>query len=86
MIKSWGELPAEVKKISIGACQQWAGKHSKDMSSTCFNNGLGALKNIFEMAIRKGVRFTNPAKEIKRVKPKAKDLTLILPEPEIFAA
>jgi integrase len=86
ILSSWGDLPTEIKKISVAACQEWAGAHSKKMSPTRFNNALGALKNIFDLTVRKGVRFTNPAKEIKRVKPKGKDLTLLLPEPELFSA
>ena len=85
LIKSWPRLAkSDVSKITKSECEQWAGRFSRQCSGTRFNNTLSALKRIFEIAIDNGVRFTNPAAKIKRVKPSQKDLTGRLPSREQF--
>ncbi len=86
MLSSWPGSPDEdIRKITKETCLEWAGAFSKRSSAPRFNNALGALKNLFELAIEKGLRLANPARSIKRVKPKEKDLGMRLPEPEVFA-
>ena len=87
LIKSWPGLGGiDVSKITKSECEQWAGRFSKEISGTRFNNTLSALRRLFEIGIDHGVRFTNPAGKIKRVKPSQKDLTSRLPSRKEFRA
>lgn len=86
VLKSWPELDAtELRKIPVEACEAWAGKYSKQVSPTRYNNALSFLKSIFRLAVRKGARRTNPAEDLKRVKVRNKDLSTLLPDLETFA-
>lgn len=62
---------------------KWAGAYRRtgdsEISATRFNNTLSLLKSLFEIAIEKGARRTNPVRKLKRVKPRQKDLSSILP-------
>lgn len=83
--KSWPELQTtELRKVSVEQCQHWAGKIQSAMSPTRFNNSVSLLKAIFEIAIKKGVRRSNPAAELKRQRVRSKDLTGRLPTRDLF--
>lgn len=86
LLRSWPELET-LKAKSIGKleCENWAGTYSKCVSGTRFNNTLAALKKLFSVAVESGVRITNPAIHLKRVKPSQKDLTASLPSRDQFA-
>ncbi len=83
--KSWPELAEmEIDKVSREQCEKWAGKYVNAVSATRYNNTLGALKKLFELAIERGARYTNPAQHLKRVRASQKDLTGKLPDREHF--
>ncbi len=83
--RSWPELrDLEVAKVSPAQCDSWAGRYSRQVSPTRFNNTLSALKKSFAMAVDRGLRRTNPAAHLRRVKPREKDLTTKLPDPDLF--
>lgn len=83
--KSWPEfLATELRQISQEACEAWAGKNKDSMSPTRFNNTLSLIKSLFEIAIKNGVRRTNPASESKRMKLRSKDLSQLLPSLKEF--
>ena len=76
LTKSWPELEAsKARKIKPAESEKWAGRYARKISGTRFNNTLSGLKRLFEIAIDRGVRVTNPAGKIKRFKPSQKDLT-----------
>lgn len=83
--KSWPDLGGTpIPKVKPSQCEAWAGRYSKQVSPSRYNNTLGALKAIFELAVDGGFRRANPAKHLKRVKPSEKDLTTKLPDSETF--
>ncbi|MFT5406856.1 MAG: integrase [Verrucomicrobiales bacterium] len=86
LFRFWPKLASkDVSKITGDDCRKWAASHGKHFSPTRFNAALGAMKQIFELTIEKRLRFTNPARDIKRAKSVQKDLGLLLPEPDVFA-
>lgn len=85
--RSWPEFTtAEMRTISEDQCQNWVGKNREKMSSTRFNATIGKLKELFRIAIKRGVRRTNPAADLKPAKVRSKDLSTRLPTKEKFAA
>ena len=85
LLKSWPGLAAsDIRKVSAQDCQQWAGKYAKQASPSSFNNTIGLLRRMFDLAIERGLRYGNPAADLKRVRIKAKELTL--PSQDQFAA
>ena len=75
----------DIRKVSEKDCREWAVKHCEYYSPVRFNTALGVMKQIFDLAVRQGLRMSNPAKDLKRAKVVGKDLGLILPEPDVFA-
>ena len=75
----------DVRKVTEEDCREWGSKHREHFSATRFNAALGALKQVFELAVERGLRLKNPAKKLKRAKVARKELGMILPEPEVFA-
>jgi integrase len=83
--KTWpGFLTMEMRRITVEQCEDWAGKTSKLMSPSRFNGVLLVLKSLFKIAIKRGVRRTNPALAIKRAKIRRKDLSHKLPSQTRF--
>lgn len=77
LLKSWPSLSgSDVRKVSAQDCQQWAGKYAKQASPSSFNNTIGLLRRMFDLAIESGLRYGNPAVDLKRVRVRAKELTL----------
>ena len=70
--RTWGEVPgydlaaSEVRKISAADCRKWADVHRKKYSATRFNNTLGTLRRLFDIAIAAGELGRNPATDIGR--------------------
>ncbi len=83
LLRSWPELDALApSKITETGCRAWAGKFAADYDENFFNNTLGTLRNILERA---GIgRDENPARKVKRLGVKQKELKL--PEPKQFEA
>ena len=69
LIKTWpGIEVADVRKISREQCIEWAGRFKEKASPTAYNNTVGVLRKIIAVAVRKGVRYGNPANEITKAK------------------
>jgi hypothetical protein len=84
--KSWPALlTSELRRVTVEQCEDWAGKAVKAMSPMRFNNSLLVLKSMFRIAVKRGVRRTNPALAIKRAKVRRKDLSGKLPNEERFS-
>lgn len=85
---TWPEiLERKADSITSDECQQWAARLR--VSSHYFNNTVGTLRQILDVAIREHrlrsfQPFENPACDIPRLRVKQKQLTL--PEPDQFQA
>lgn len=68
LLKSWPTLErTDVRRITKTACLNWAADTSPKVSSTNFNNTIGTLKLIIDIAVEAGAIYDNPARFIKRV-------------------
>lgn len=77
MLKSWPELEAtDIRKLSKHDCLKWASLFAQHTSATAFNNTIGILKNVCEIAIEFGARLDNPAKALQRLTVKPRELEL----------
>jgi integrase len=77
ILKSWpGIAELDVRRIKPEDCEIWAGRYVKQVSPTNFNNSIGVVRSILQIAVERGHRYSNPADGLKRTKVKKKDLTL----------
>jgi integrase len=77
LVRWWpGLLEKDVHKISERDCLHWAAEFGKRYSASVFNNTVGSLRQILEIAVKEGSRYGNPALAIKkaRIRQKALDL------------
>jgi integrase len=83
LVRSWpGLTEKDVRKISERDCQQWAARFAGQYSAGVYNNTVGTLRHVFEIAIADGARYGNPALAIKKLKVRPKELKL--PERDEF--
>ncbi|MGA9779122.1 MAG: site-specific integrase [Verrucomicrobiia bacterium] len=77
LLKSWSELAqTDVAQISKSDCLSWAAQYGQAASPSAFNNTVGTLKLILDVAVEAGARYDNPAVHIKRKKIRLKPLQL----------
>ncbi len=75
--RSWtGLADLDVRKITPAQCRDWAGRFARDYSPTMYNNTVGTLRMVFDVAVESGLRFANPAAEVTKVKVPLKHLRL----------
>jgi integrase len=76
--KSWPELTAtDVRKLTERHCEEWAGRFKETCKgASSFNNTVGTLRLILEIAVASGARYTNPAMKIGRKPVRNKNLAL----------
>jgi integrase len=79
LLASWRNFEKQdVSEISRNDCLQWAGQFGskKKISATAFNNTVGTLRMLLDIAIEFGARYDNPAKLIDkhRIRVKAPEL------------
>jgi integrase len=83
LLKSWPKLEkTEVGRITKADCLNWAADYQSRLSATNFNNTVGSLKLVLDIAVEAGARYDNPAKYIKRARVLVKEL--ILPNQQNF--
>lgn len=83
LLKSWPSLEAmPVGKVSKDDCLTWAERFAAKYSATVYNNTIGTLRMILEIAIEKGARAQNPARFISKRRITRRELDL--PEPAQF--
>lgn len=83
LLRSWPALEkTDVSRITKHDCLEWASSFAGTYSPSVFNNTVGSLRHIIDIAISSGARYGNPASAIKKARIKAKILTL--PEPNQF--
>jgi integrase len=77
LLKSWqGLASTEVRKISKHDCLAWATGFGEKASPSNFNNTVGSLRMVIDLAVDVGARYDNPAKFIKKRRIRQKDLKL----------
>jgi len=83
LLKSWPELEqTDVSQISKTDCLGWAARFGQKASPSAFNNTVGTLRLVLDIAVEAGARYDNPATHIKRKKIRQK--LLQLPSQEKF--
>ncbi len=83
LLKSWPDLEqTDVSQISKTDCLPWAARFGQKASPSAFNNTVGTLRLILDIAVEAGARYDNPATHIKRKKIRQK--LLHLPSQENF--
>ncbi len=84
LLKSWPDLPQmDVSQVSKTDCLAWSAEFGKIASASAFNNTVGTLRLILDIAVDAGARYDNPAIHIKRKKVRQK--VLQLPSQKEFA-
>jgi integrase len=77
LLKSWPDLEqTDVAHISKTDGLAWAVRFGKTASPSAFNNTVGTLKLVLDIAVEAGARYDNPATHIKRKKIRQKLLYL----------
>jgi integrase len=77
MRKNWSGLDdMDARKLTESDCRQWASRYAKQASPTNYNNTLIVLRAILAIAVEQGIRYSNPAEKLKRVRVNRKELTL----------
>lgn len=83
LLKSWPELEAKpVGKVGKEDCLSWAKKYAADYSASVYNNTVGTLRMILDIAVERGARAQNPARFITKKRIVQRELEL--PSPEQF--
>jgi integrase len=77
ILKTWPELrEIQPRSVSEADCAEWATGFAKQYSPTRYNNAVDTLRQIFEVAIKKGLIYRNPAKDLSKAPVKPKRLEL----------
>jgi integrase len=62
----------DVSRISKHDCEEWQRRFGAKASPTAFNNTVGTLRMVLDIAVECGARYDNPAKSIKKHRVRAK--------------
>ena len=77
LLKSWpGLSETDARKISERDCLKWAADFGAKYSAGVYNNTVGTLRHVINIAIESGSRYGNPAATIKKLRVKQKVLKL----------
>lgn len=77
LLRSWPKLATtDISRIRKHDCLDWAGKFGKAASATAFNNTVGTLRMILDIAVESGARYDDPAKTIGKHRVRQKHLQL----------
>ncbi len=83
LLKSWPDLEqTDVSQISKADCLAWAARFGQKASPSAFNNTVGTMRLVLDIAVEAGARYDNPVTHIKRKKIRQK--LLHLPSQEKF--
>jgi hypothetical protein len=63
-----GLMEADVRKASERDRELWLTRYQQQYAPTVVNNSIGALRAVFDEAIRTGARFNNPTAGLSRIK------------------
>lgn len=85
LLKTWPSLESlPVSRVGKDDCLAWAKRLAEDYSPSVYNNTVGTLRMILDIAIEKGARAQNPARFITKKRLVTRELTL--PSPQQFDA
>lgn len=85
LFASWpGLANKKLGSITEEQCQAWASRYAEAVSDNRYNNAVDFLRALFELGIKAGVTFHNPASELGKKTPRPKRLEL--PSRDQFAA
>jgi len=77
MLKSWPELAGmDARKVTPEMCAAWAGQFATKAAPSNYNNTIGTLRAILDIAVEWGIRYSNPASGLKRARVRPKSLAL----------
>jgi integrase len=77
LLKSWPDLDkTDVRKITKNDCLAWSAKFSSAASPSNYNNTVGTLRMVLDIAVEAGARYDNPARFIKKARVRLKELRL----------
>jgi integrase len=77
IVKSWpAVLTKKISKITYRDCVDWLQRYQTRYAPSVINNSIGTLRAIFDEAIERGARFSNPAARLKRVPMRQRPLAL----------
>jgi integrase len=77
LLKSWPTLEQkDVRTITKSDCLDWSAKFDRETCATAFNNTISILRRALDIVVELGIRYDNPATDLKRVSVKSKKLTL----------
>jgi protein involved in ribonucleotide reduction len=77
LLKSWPGLEQiEVRKITKQDCLAWAATYSTKASPPCVNTCVATLRMVINVATEAGVLYDNPARFIKKLRVRQKELQL----------
>jgi integrase len=83
LLKSWPQLESiPVSKVGKDDCLTWAKKLAEKYSPSVYNNVVGSMRMILNVAVEKGARAQNPARFV--TKKRIVQRELILPTPHQF--
>lgn len=81
LVKTWpGLQETDLRRITATQCLEWASRYAKAYSPTMYNNTVGTLRMVLDVGIKGGVRFSNPASEVRKVKVPLRSLRLPTPK------
>ena len=76
-LKTWPELrEIQPRSVTEADCTEWAAGLAKQYSPTRYNNAVDTLRQIFEVATKKGLIYRNPAKDLSKAPVQPKRLEL----------
>jgi integrase len=77
LLKSWPSLASKApNRVTETECRQWALAYRDKFSESLYNNTVGTLRCIFDLAIKRGLIARNPAAAVDKVKITQKKLEL----------
>ncbi len=77
LLRSWPGLPEkDTRKITEADCREWGKSFARGYSASRFNNTLGTLRGILQIAVDRGYFARNPAMAVPKMRIVDKPLTL----------
>lgn len=77
IMKTWpSALTKKIGKITYRDCVEWLRRFQARFAPSVVNNSIGTLRAIFDEAIERGARFSNPAARLKRIPIRQRPLLL----------
>lgn len=77
LLKSWRGLEqTEIRRITKHECLAWAARYATQASPACVKTCVATLRTVIDVAVEAGARYDNPARFIKKLRVRQKELQL----------